>query len=92
MTCLGRSWGRATLQFADDVVYRHLDQAQVLQAIQGLGAERAEALVLRVVLALSVEETALLWARAKPRLRCSCIAPWASCASAWWRSQKENAQ
>jgi RNA polymerase sigma-70 factor, ECF subfamily len=54
---------------ADDVVCRHLDQAQVLQAIQRLGAERAEALVLRVVLALSVEETSLVMGKSEAAVK-----------------------
>ena len=41
----------------DDVICRRLDQAQALRALQQLSVERAEVLVLRVVLELSVEET-----------------------------------
>ena len=54
---------------AQDVVFLHLDQAQVLRAIQQIGAERAEALVLRVVLELSVEEASLVMGKSEAAVK-----------------------
>ena len=53
----------------EDRVSRSLDQVQVLHAIQQISAERAEALVLRVVLELSVEETALVMGKSEAAVK-----------------------
>jgi RNA polymerase sigma-70 factor (ECF subfamily) len=54
---------------AEDVAFRRLDQVQVLNAIRQLSADRAEALVLRVVLELSVEETSLVLGKSEAAVK-----------------------
>ncbi len=54
---------------ADEAVCRRLDQAQVLGALQQLSPERAEAVVLRVVLELSVAETGLVMGKSEAAVK-----------------------
>ena len=54
---------------ADDAAFRHFDQAQVLDALRRLRPERAEAVVLRVVLELSVAETGLVMGKSEAAVK-----------------------
>jgi RNA polymerase sigma-70 factor (ECF subfamily) len=53
----------------EERVSRSLDQAQVLYALQHMGAERAEALILRVVLGLSVAEAGLVMGKSEAAVK-----------------------
>jgi RNA polymerase sigma-70 factor (ECF subfamily) len=54
---------------AEDAACHRLDRAQVLGALQQLSLERAEAVVLRVVLELSVAETGLVMGKSEAAIK-----------------------